>query len=716
MAMDAGSSATIAFNGTGVTWIGYQDQWSGIAKVSVDGVLQASIDTYASTTKAQSPLFTVSGLSSGPHTLTITATGQKDASSQGAWVWVDAFDVASGNGTGPTTPTSPTGPTSPTTPPTTPTTPTSPTTPTATSNHRVEQTNPAVKWTGNWYVNNGRFNSGGSAKLTMDAGSRATFTFTGTSVSWIAYRDQWSGIGKVYMDGTLVKTVDTYASAAQAQTVAYTVSGLTLGTHTIAIEATGTKNASAKSSWIWVDAFDYTGAALTSALSAPDPSQAAISLAGGATMISSGATPLTVGSAELAGAGGVTPAGLALVSYRQDGVMATEAGVPASVPVLRGRIDSEISSNVNTGFAVSNPNDSVATVSFFFTDSNGTDSGWSSFTLPPHGQLSHFLNEAPFYGTAASATFTFSSDIPVSAIALRGLTNERSEFLLTTLPIANPDVPSPATAYFPHFADGAGWTTQFVLVNPTDNAITGTLQFVDQSGQNGAAIPYQIAARSAWRYSTPNTSSSINVGSVDAIPDESNIAPVGVAVFSYQQGGVTVSTAGVPSLGSGAAFRMYAEASADGNVRTGVGIVNTTEISTTVRFDLTSLDGTPTGLTGTLSLPAFGQKAVYFDNIPGFEALPKPFQGVVRISSVDGVDLAVIGLRGRLNERSEYIMTTTAPTNENAPAAGQLVFPHIVNGGGFLTEFVLYSGTAAEPASGSLNVHDQAGGTMNPFQ
>jgi len=69
-----------------------------------------------------------------------------------------------------------------------------------------------------------------------------------------------------------------------------------------------------------------------------------------------------------------------------------------------------------------------------------------------------------------------------------------------------------------------------------------------------------------------------------------------------------------------------------------------------------------------------------------------------------------------LNERSEYIMTTTAPTNENAPAAGQLVFPHIVNGGGFLTEFVLYSGTAAEPASGSLNVHDQAGGTMNPFQ
>jgi hypothetical protein len=565
-------------------------------------------------------------------------------------------------------------------------------------------------------VNNGSFNSGGSAKLSMDAGSRATFTFTGTSVSWIAYRDQWSGIGKVYMDGNLVATVDTYASPAQAQTVAYTVSDLTFGTHTIAIEATGTKNANASASWIWVDAFDYVGAALTSAVSAPDSGQPAVSLAGGMTLTSSGAMPLSVGSAEVAKTGGGSPpAGLALISYRQNGVMATEAGVPASVPVLRGRIDSEITSSVNTGFAVSNPNDSTATVSFFFTDSKGTDSGAGSLTLPPHGQLSHFLNEAPFNGTAASSTFTFSSDIPVSAIALRGLTNERSEFLLTTLPIANPDIPSPATAFFPHFADGGGWTTQFVLVNPTDNIITGTLQFLSQTGQVTSSMAYRIASRSAWRYSTPDANSSVNVGGAEAIPDESNITPVGVATFSYRENGVTVSTAGVPSLESGAAFRMYAETSASGNVRTGIGIVNATEIPTTVRFDLSNIDGTPTGLTGTLSLPAFGQQAVFLDNVPGLETLPKPFQGVARISSVDGVDLAAIGLRGTLNERSEFIMTTTAPTSENATAPPQVVFPHIVNGGGFQTEFVLYSGTAAEPATGNLNVHDQSGGTMNLF-
>jgi hypothetical protein len=584
---------------------------------------------------------------------------------------------------------------------------------------RVEQDGAGVTYTGTWFPNSGTFNSGGSATMSVDAGSTATIAFNGTGVTWIGYQDQWSGIAQVSVDGTLTATIDTYASAEKAQSPIYTATGLPSGPHTLTITVTGQKSASSSNAWVWVDAFDVASGSSTGTTPPPTGStgsgSSGTSIAGGVTMITNGATPLSVGSGELAGSGGVTPAGLALVSYRQNGVMATEAGVPASVPVLRGRIDSEISSSVNTGFAISNPNNSAATVSFFFTDANGTDSGWSSLTLPPHGQLSHFLNESPFNGTSSSATFTFSSNIPVSAIALRGLTNERSEFLLTTLPIANPDAPSQATAYFPHFADGAGWTTQFVLVNPTDGTITGTLQFVDQTGQNGASIPYQIAARSAWRYSTPDTSSTINVGSVDAIPDASNIAPVGVAVFSFQSNGVTISTAGVPSLTGSTAFRMFTETSASGDVRTGVGIVNTAQIPTTVRFDLVGLDGTPTGLTGTVSLPAFGQQAVYLDNVAGFEALPKPFKGIVRISSVEGVKLAVIGLRIRLNERSEYIMTTTAPTDENGPAASQLVFPHIVNGGGFLTEFVLYSGTAAEPSTGTLSVYDQSGGTMNPF-
>jgi len=46
----------------------------------------------------------------------------------------------------------------------------------------------------------------------MDSGSRASLTFTGTGVSWILYRDEWSGIANVYLDGVLKSAVDTYAS------------------------------------------------------------------------------------------------------------------------------------------------------------------------------------------------------------------------------------------------------------------------------------------------------------------------------------------------------------------------------------------------------------------------------------------------------------------------------------------------------------------------
>jgi hypothetical protein len=94
LAMDANSSATVSFTGTGITWIGYQDQWSGIANVYVDGTLQSSpVDTYTAAEKVQSPVYSISGLSPGPHTLMIVVTGTHNAASAGSWVWVDAFVV-----------------------------------------------------------------------------------------------------------------------------------------------------------------------------------------------------------------------------------------------------------------------------------------------------------------------------------------------------------------------------------------------------------------------------------------------------------------------------------------------------------------------------------------------------------------------------------------------------------------------------------------------
>ena len=99
-ATDVGSLATVTFTGTGITWIGYSDPWSGIAKVSVDGVPNAMVDTYSATAQSQANLFTVSGLAAGTHALTIEVTGTHDSSSGGNWIWLDAFNVVSSSGGG----------------------------------------------------------------------------------------------------------------------------------------------------------------------------------------------------------------------------------------------------------------------------------------------------------------------------------------------------------------------------------------------------------------------------------------------------------------------------------------------------------------------------------------------------------------------------------------------------------------------------------------
>ena len=93
LAGTAGASATFSFNGTGANWIGFSDEYAGIANVYVDGVLKGQIDTYHSPTQYKVSEYSITGLAAGNHTLKIEVSGKKNAASGGAWIWVDAFDA-----------------------------------------------------------------------------------------------------------------------------------------------------------------------------------------------------------------------------------------------------------------------------------------------------------------------------------------------------------------------------------------------------------------------------------------------------------------------------------------------------------------------------------------------------------------------------------------------------------------------------------------------
>ena len=450
---------------------------------------------------------------------------------------------------------------------------------------------------------------------------------------------------------------------------------------------------------------------------------------GGISLTSQGTSPeLRVGYAQVETDAGMTPpAGLAIFGSRVNGILVSEAGVPAAAAVLEGRIFAETDGVVRTALALANPNDTAATVAFFFTDSEGIDSGHGTFTLGPREQIARFLDEAPFSGGSEMlGTFTFTADLPVAVIALRGFVNERSEFLMTTLPVAPIAVPTTGTVYFPHFAAGGGWTTQVILVNPTHAPISGSVQFFGSGSETEAAAPatltladgrsgstfsYAIPPRSATRLRTSNPAGPLEAGSVRAVPDTGHPAPAGVSIFAFQKDGTTVSEAGVPASTAGTAFRLYVEASGTPgqphSVRSGIALTNTSDALTMVSLELTDLDGTATGSTASLRIPASGHVARFIDEF--FPALTNPFSGLLRITAT-APNIAVVGLRLAINQRGDIVTTTTPPVDENAaPTPSGLFFPHFVDSGGWTTQFILFSGSPGQTASGVIRFTGQDG-------
>ncbi len=426
------------------------------------------------------------------------------------------------------------------------------------------------------------------------------------------------------------------------------------------------------------------------------------------------------------GTGATAPAGLAIFGFTFGGVLVSEAGVPASPLIESGRIYAEVAGAVNTGLAIANPNSGPATVTFNFTDSSGTDFGNGTTTIAAGGQIAKFLNQDPFNsGDNVNGTFTFTSDVPISVVALRGLSNERGDFLITTLPVAALATRSTATGFFPHFADGGGWTTQVILVNPTDGTLTGNVQFFSQGtdtapgapasvtvdGVGASSFTYSIPGRSSRRFPTSGTPTATTAGSVRIVPDGGTTTPSGLGVFSFKPGQFTVAEAGVPLLEPATTVRMYAESAPP--IQTGVAVANPSSTPATVTFELTTLAGVSTGLIGTATIPGDGQIAKFLDQISGFETLTTPFQGVLRISTTSTAGLSIVGLRSRTNSRGDFLITTTSPVDENATAStAEQLFPHFADGGGWSTQFILFGGSSAS-TSGNLGFFSQSGDAID---
>src|SRR5262249_1834321 len=112
---------------------------------------------------------------------------------------------------------------------------------------------------------------------------------------------------------------------------------------------------------------------------------------------------------------------------------------------------------------------------------NGTSTDPVTVTVPAAGQYSAFLADQPInIAVNTKRTLDFRASLPVFVTALRFFTNERTDTLLSAIPIVDITTPIGQPVVIPHFADGAGWKTRVVLVNNTDEELRGEIRFMSQ--------------------------------------------------------------------------------------------------------------------------------------------------------------------------------------------------------------------------------------------
>lgn len=386
--------------------------------------------------------------------------------------------------------------------------------------------------------------------------------------------------------------------------------------------------------------------------------------------------------------------GVAVISLKKDETFVSETSIPASAPIQQGRIYVNVNGPVNTGMAIANDGIEPATISFYFTDSLGNDFGSGSFTLEPKRNIAAFANQTPFnLAGPLEGSLTFKSSMPVAVTALRGFTNERGEFLMTTLPVVSLYEDHRSSIVLPQFADGAGWSTQVILTNPTDSVLTGAVQFtgsesstlsITADGAPSSTVAYVIAPRSSFRFTTANLNAALQLGYVNVIAADQNRVPEATAIVSYSNHGITVTEAGVYGSAPMTSFRTYAWA--QGAVRSLVALANPSAWPAQATLELTAVDGLPTGVVTSMEIPAGGSIFRFIDEL--FPSQPNASESILHVVSSQAISAS--GLRVRSNERGDALMTAVPVTDDMSVDVMQpgLVFPLIVRGRGYSTQLV----------------------------
>jgi len=235
---------SIAVDNEGSIW--FSTYGSGVSKYGFDIPPSTPTPTGTSTaTPTPTPTATATGTPTDTPTPTATGTPGPTPTATETGTPTETPTPTATSTPGPTATATATPTVTPTVTPTPSQSPTPTYTPTVTPTPTLapvdpgcyEDTDPSIVFTGSWSTSSNSNASGGSFANSESAGDTACLTFGGSGVQWYTLTYPSRGHANVYIDGSLVDTVDNYSPTLHWQVVReYTVSQ---GTHTFCIEVVG---------------------------------------------------------------------------------------------------------------------------------------------------------------------------------------------------------------------------------------------------------------------------------------------------------------------------------------------------------------------------------------------------------------------------------------------------------------------------------------------
>lgn len=376
-------------------------------------------------------------------------------------------------------------------------------------------------------------------------------------------------------------------------------------------------------------------------------------------------------------------------SQRHSRRLIGEAAVAPAAPLSRATVFADGDAARRHTLHVYNPENSDSSLALVLRDARGLVTAQWQRTVPA-GELLAIELEELGEPVPAEATVTIDADVPVALTALRTTTNGRGEDMLAPTPIASESEDAEG-AVVPWFVGGGDRRSSVVLINPTDEVMTGRIGFHDPSGTRTALgtdsdiVDYRIPPYGVRVVASNDSGPRARRGYAVVTPDAGG-TPHASALIEHSDGGVAVSESTVTGTSAGEArFAVDLRPSLirHGEIDTQLVVVNPT--ADAAAFEVASGGET----IASRELAAGEQAVLSVRALAGAGA-----NGVFRVTGDDA--LVVTARQETTNIRAEQIDV------ELPPLSAAPFVPFVANGAGIATEIRL-ANMATEPIAGTLD-------------